>query len=116
MGCFKTIGYAQLCLIFQGACAKRRLSDEYDGAQERGEVAKHGGGRNFKVPDRNVEPSAADIGLTRKQIHESRAVRDVLPIVPIPLRHFPCQPIEIGTGHGFPVNDHRLSLTCRFDT
>ena len=39
--------------------AKRRLADEYDSAQERGEVAGHGGGRNFKVGDSNVETTAA---------------------------------------------------------
>jgi hypothetical protein len=33
-------------------------------------------GRNFTDPNRNSGPSAADIGLTRKQIHEARAVRD----------------------------------------
>lgn len=59
------------------AAAKRRLADEYDAAQERGEVAGHGGGRNFKVPDGNVEPAtAADIGLSRKEIHEARTIRD----------------------------------------
>jgi len=33
------------------AQAKRRLADEYDSAQQRGEVARHGGGRKFKVGD-----------------------------------------------------------------
>lgn len=57
--------------------AKRRLADEYDAAQERGEVAGHGGGRNFKVPDGNVETATvSDIGLTRKDIHEARQIRD----------------------------------------
>lgn len=58
------------------AQAKRRLADEYDAAQERGEVAGHGGGRNFKVSDGNVETTIADIGLTRKAIHEARQIRD----------------------------------------
>jgi hypothetical protein len=58
------------------AQAKRRLADEYDAAQERGEVAGHGGARNFNVPDQNVEPSAKDIGLSRKDIHEARIIRD----------------------------------------
>lgn len=58
------------------AQAKRRLADEYDAAQARGEVAGHGGARNFKVPNQNVEPDAADLGLTRKAIHEARQVRD----------------------------------------
>jgi len=35
------------------------------------------GGRNFNVPNKNVEtPTAADIGLTRKAIHDARLVRD----------------------------------------
>lgn len=59
------------------ARAKARLADEYDAAQERGEVAGHGGGRNFKVADSNVETTtAADLGLRRDEIHEARQIRD----------------------------------------
>ncbi len=64
------------------ADAKRKLADEYDAAQKRGEVASHGGARNFKVPHWNVEncgirPStSAELGLSRKQIHEARIIRD----------------------------------------
>lgn len=58
------------------AGAKRRLADEYDAAQERGEVKANGGARNFTVPKQNSEPSAADIGLSRKDIHEARIIRD----------------------------------------
>lgn len=59
------------------AGAKRRLADEYDAAQERGEVKANGGARNFSVPDENSElPSASDIGLSRKAIHEARIIRD----------------------------------------
>lgn len=59
------------------ASAKRRLADEYDAAQERGEVKSNGGARKFTVPDQNTElPSAADIGLSRKDIHEARIIRD----------------------------------------
>jgi hypothetical protein len=59
------------------ALAKRRLADEYDAAQERGEVAGHGGARNFKVRDDNLErPTIPDIGLTKEQIHEARQIRD----------------------------------------
>jgi hypothetical protein len=60
------------------AQAKRRLADEYDRAQERGEVAKHGGIRgnqHAKVCDENVA-TAADIGLSRLEIHEAREIRD----------------------------------------
>jgi len=59
------------------ARAKRRLADEYDAAQERGEVAKLGSNQHVAgVPDRNTLPTASDLGLTRKAIHEARQVRD----------------------------------------
>lgn len=64
------------------AQAKRRLADEYDAAQERGEVAGHGGARNFNVPNENVETTAADIGLSRKDIHEARIIRDAEKVDP----------------------------------
>ncbi|MFN4204749.1 MAG: hypothetical protein ACK4HG_00045 [Agrobacterium albertimagni] len=59
------------------AQAKIRLADEYDAAQERGEVS--GGGRPAKtVPEQNgfSTPTAADLGLSRKDVHEARLVRD----------------------------------------
>jgi hypothetical protein len=56
------------------AAAKRRLADEYDAAQERGEVQRAGGDRVSKVPDRNnAPPTTADLGLTRKQVHKARS-------------------------------------------
>jgi len=54
--------------------AKARLADEYDAAQERGEVAAVG--KPINVPGGNNKPTAEDIGLTRKQIHEARQIRD----------------------------------------
>jgi hypothetical protein len=57
------------------AAAKRRLADEYDRAQERGEVQRHGGQGKRDVPEQNI-PSASDLGLTRKDIHEARIIRD----------------------------------------
>lgn len=53
------------------AQAKRRLADEYDAAQERGEVAKLGHNQHNKeaVPSQNTL-------ITRKDIHEARQVRD----------------------------------------
>jgi uncharacterized surface protein with fasciclin (FAS1) repeats len=54
------------------AAAKRRLADEYDAAQERGEVAAHGGDRKIKVPDANLE----NIGLSKREVHEARQIRD----------------------------------------
>lgn len=63
------------------ALAKRRLADEYDAAQERGEVASRGGSGanqyNANVPDENISlPTVEDIGLTRKDIYEARQIRD----------------------------------------
>lgn len=55
------------------AMAKRRLADEYDAAQERGEVASVG--KPVNVPNGNNKPTAAEIGLTRKGIHEARLIR-----------------------------------------
>ena len=58
------------------ARAEMRLAEEYDAAQDRGEVAGHGGGRNFNVAGSNVETTAADLGLRRDEIHEARKLRD----------------------------------------
>src|ERR1700751_3140577 len=52
-------------------CAKCRLADEYDVAQERGEVKKHGR-RKSDIPNENITPDVTDIGLTSKQVHEAR--------------------------------------------
>ena len=59
------------------ARAKLRMADEYDAAQERGEVASTGQHARA-VPDGNSSSRAtvADIGLSRKDIHEARLVRD----------------------------------------
>ncbi|OYX67032.1 MAG: hypothetical protein B7Y88_04210 [Sphingomonadales bacterium 32-64-17] len=56
--------------------AKRRLAVEYDAAQERGEIGQRTG-RPKDVPNENdFIPTTADAGLTRKQIHEARQLRD----------------------------------------
>lgn len=57
------------------AGAKRRLADEYDAAQERGEVATSNDGDRRSGSER-LKPTAADIGLSRKQVHEARIIRD----------------------------------------
>lgn len=59
------------------AAAKRRLADEYDAAQARGDVAS-GSVRTDIVDGANdVRPAtAADLGLRRDQIHEARQLRD----------------------------------------
>lgn len=57
------------------AAAKRRLADEYDAAQAAGQVTG--------VSDRHSssraelkKATAADVGLTRKEVHDARAFRD----------------------------------------
>lgn len=55
------------------ALAKRRLADEYDAAQDRGEVAVRGDPRPSKAEGL---ATAADIGLSHKDIHEAREIRD----------------------------------------
>ena len=53
------------------ARAEMRLAEEYDAAQDRGEVHKHGGQKPRDVEGHNI-PSASDIGLRRDEIHEAR--------------------------------------------
>ena len=58
------------------ARAEMRLAEEYDAAQERGEVSK-GGGRPDCVADPNAVPATApDLGLSHKDIHNFRKRRD----------------------------------------
>lgn len=61
------------------AGAKRRLADEYDAAQKAGEIASSGDTlrKGSGVPEENAGKStAADVGLSRKEIHEARVIRD----------------------------------------
>lgn len=61
------------------AAANRRLADEYDAAQERGEIASSGDTlkQGPGVPKQNSgKATAADLGLSRKSIHEARIMRD----------------------------------------
>jgi hypothetical protein len=57
------------------AQAKRRLADEYDAAQERGEVGRQGQ-RTDLLPDEKKVPTPSDVGLSYKQVHDARQVRD----------------------------------------
>jgi len=57
------------------AGAKRRLADEYDLAQERGEIATRADGDRSSGAE-DLKPTASDIGLTHKEIHEARIIRD----------------------------------------
>lgn len=61
------------------ARAKVRLADEYDAAQDRGDVASGSTGRGDKivVGNNDIRPAtAADLGLRRDEIHEARKIRD----------------------------------------
>ena len=63
------------------AAAKRCLADEYDAAQQRGEVAKLGDNLPSVVAS-NSKPTAADLGLRRDQIHEARLIRNAEAAIP----------------------------------
>ena len=60
------------------AAAKRRLADEYDAAQARGEAASptSNRGNQWTVPDGNGAATAAELGLSRKAVHDARLLRD----------------------------------------
>jgi hypothetical protein len=53
-----------------------RLADEYDDAQERGDVQKRGGDRTTIIPNGNNAPAVSDLGISSKVIFESRQLRD----------------------------------------
>jgi len=63
----------QPVMVSTRAQAKRRLADEYDAAQERGEVATRAD-QNLLPEQKKV--SVVDLGLTHKDIHEARVIRD----------------------------------------
>jgi len=67
---------AQADALLIEARAKMRLADEYDAAVDRGDMAGHGGARNFNLASGKVEGTAAEVGLSYKQIHEARGLRD----------------------------------------
>jgi hypothetical protein len=61
------------------AQAKRRLADEYDAAQARGEIARSGDTlrKGPGVPKENSgKLTASDVGLSSQEIHEARRIRD----------------------------------------
>lgn len=57
------------------AAAKRRLADEYDAAQARGEVASDGRPKTV-VGGNGIPATSTDLGLRRDQIHEARRLRN----------------------------------------
>jgi hypothetical protein len=56
------------------AAAKRRLADELDQSQKDGSARTRGGDRTSKLSDGKFAPK--EIGLSDKQIHEARKIRD----------------------------------------
>lgn len=59
------------------ARAEMRLAEEYDAAQDRGEVATGREGKGLGVARSNAQiATAADLGLRRDEIHEARKLRD----------------------------------------
>jgi hypothetical protein len=62
-----------------GSCGNKPHGDRPGGcfyaAQERGEVASRGGERSGKEHS-PAAPFSTDIGLSRKDIHEARTIRD----------------------------------------
>lgn len=56
------------------AMAKRRLADEYDAAQERGEVRANGGDQSSRAEE--CIPTASEVGLSHREIHDARQIRD----------------------------------------
>ncbi|BBZ97465.1 hypothetical protein BRDID11004_16230 [Bradyrhizobium diazoefficiens] len=66
------------------AQAKQRLADEYDAAQERGDVARLGTNqKQLGVLEENTRPATVgEIGLTHKQVHDARLVRDAEIVAP----------------------------------
>jgi len=71
------------------AGAKRRLADEYDAAQERGEIGKQGA----HVPDGNMR---ADDILPRKELHEAREIRDAEQADPGIVRRVLDEALDVG--------------------
>lgn len=63
---------AQADALLIEARAKMRLADEYDAAQERGEVAKAG---NSSKPEELAR--ANDLGISHKEVHEARQIRNI---------------------------------------
>jgi hypothetical protein len=56
--------------------AKIRLAEEYEAAQDRGEVVGPHDGAKKRIPDGNSIATALDLGISAKDIHEGRMLRD----------------------------------------
>lgn len=73
------------------AQAKRKLADEYDAAQERGEVVG-----KLRSKAELTKPTAADVGLSRRDIHDAREIRDAEEAEPGIVRRVLDEAIESG--------------------
>jgi hypothetical protein len=75
VGCVPSVGTSAVdSALEMESAAKRRLADEYDAAQERGEVATE---RPKSVGDGDTfQATASDLGLSRQDVHEARQIRD----------------------------------------
>lgn len=78
------------------AGAKRRLADEYDAAQERGEVAKGRPGKTIVGGDTFKTATVSDLNLTSDQIQEAREIRDAEEADPGIVRRTLDEAIEVG--------------------
>jgi len=85
------------------------LPRKWDAAQERGEIAGHGGARNFNVPSENAEATAAQVGVTRKFIFEARQIRDAEEADPGIVRRTLDEQIECGAVWDTPQRAGELS-------
>lgn len=65
------------------AAAMRRLADEYDAAQDRGEVRKQSDNQAYSKTEK---AGPADIGMSPKTIHTAREVRDAIASNPVIVR------------------------------
>jgi hypothetical protein len=73
-----------------------RIADEYDAAQERGEIRTQESGRPKSVPNGNTYATLTDIGLTRKQVHQARQIRDAEKKKPGAIRKMLDEKVEAG--------------------
>ena len=78
------------------SAARIRLADEYDAAQERGEVVGAHDGAKKRVADDNAIATAADLGLRRDEIHSSRQLRDAAVAYPGLVRRVVDTAIDLG--------------------
>lgn len=79
------------------AIADTRLADEYRAAQARGEARTRGGDRTSKqskLPDGKFGPS--DVGLTEKQLHQARQLRDAEKAEPGVIKRLLHEELEAG--------------------